>query len=111
MLDRYNSECSSPSYYNSWAHSATFLNPSKDGRDDYYLSDIPQPISLPRAKFTTIQQHSTSTMINAHNQKSECITQSHHHAIKNYADNFRYNIPLEERFHQQEINNIHGFQK
>ncbi|CAF1586306.1 unnamed protein product [Rotaria magnacalcarata] len=102
MLDRYNSEASSLSYYDSWAHSATFLNPSKDSIDDQYALNIPPRISLPRAKFDTLQHHSTSTMIDSHNQHSTNITQSHQRAIKRYADDFRYNIPIQERFHQQQ---------
>lgn len=106
MLDRYNSDVSSLSYYDSWAHSASFLNPSKTSHGDHYSLDIPLPISLPRAKFDTIQHHSTSTITNLRNQHSTRITKSHQRAIKKYVDNFRYNIPLQERFDQQQINHV-----
>ncbi|CAF0973865.1 unnamed protein product [Rotaria sordida] len=109
MLDRYNSECSSLSYYGSWAHSATFLNPSKESNDDHYTSDFPLSIPLPRAKFVSLQHHSTSTTLHAHNQQSEHTTQSNQRAIKRYADDFRYNVPLQERFHQQQKKDVQKF--
>ncbi|CAF2598067.1 unnamed protein product [Rotaria sp. Silwood2] len=109
MLDRYNSESSSLSYYGSWAHSATFLNPSKENNDDHYTSDFPPSIPLPRAKFTTLQHHSTSTMLHSHNQHSVNNIQSHQRAIKRYADDFRYNVPLQERFHQQQKKGVQEF--
>ncbi|CAF1415278.1 unnamed protein product [Rotaria sp. Silwood1] len=109
MLNRYNSECSSLSYYGSWAHSATFLNPSKESNDDHYASDFPPSIPLPRAKFTPLQHHSTSTVLHLHNQRSDNIIQSHQRAIKRYVDDFRYNVPLQERFHQQQKKDIQEF--
>lgn len=110
MLDRYNSESSSSSYHGSWTRSAAFLNPSKDSVDERYITDLPPPVSLPRAKVATAQHHLASTICHSYNQKSDDIIHSHQRAIHSHHDNdFRYNIPLHERFHQQNGHNVPEF--
>jgi hypothetical protein len=107
MLDRYNSESSSSSYHDSLARSAAILNPSKDSSDDRYVEDLPPSVALPRAKVATVQHQPSSTMFQSYNQKSDYITQTYQRAINKHQNNdFRYNIPLQERFYQQNINDI-----
>jgi hypothetical protein len=107
MLDRYNSGSPSPSCHDTWVRSAAALNPSKDSTDDRYVTDLLPPVSFPRAKVATVQHHPISTMFHSYNQQSEYLTQSHQRAInKHHNNDFRYNIPLQERFYQQTINDI-----
>ena len=99
MLDRYHSESSSPSsYYDSWAHSTTFLYPSKYCNDDQIVAEFPPSTTLPRAKFITPKHHSTSRMFHVNNQQSQSIKQFSQRATRKHDDDFRYNIPLQERF-------------
>jgi hypothetical protein len=110
MLDRYNSGSSSSSYHGSWTRSAAFLNPSKDSSDERYATDLPPPMSLPRAKVATVQHHPISTMFHSYNPKSEYITPSDPRAINRHHNNdFRYNVPLQERFHQQKFDDVEEF--
>jgi hypothetical protein len=107
MLERYNSGSSSSSFHDTWARSGAFLNPPKNGTDDRYIPDLPPAISLPRAKVATVQHQPISTIFHSYNPKSEYITQSHQQAIPRHQNNdFRYNIPLQERFYQQNINDV-----
>ena len=108
MLYRYNSEICSPPYHDSWMHSATFLDPSKDINDDY-ASDLHSSALLPRAKVATVKHHQTSTVFYSPNQPSEYPTQSQTQPINKYHSDFRYNIPLQELFHQKEINSSQQF--
>ena len=108
MLYRYNSEICSPPYHDSWMHSATFLDPSKDINDDY-ASDLHSSALLPRAKVATVQHHSTSKKFHSYNEQTEYTEDSHSQAINKYHTDFRYNVPLQELFHQQEISNSSQF--
>ncbi|CAF2577842.1 unnamed protein product [Rotaria sp. Silwood2] len=108
MLDRYHAGSPSPSYYDSWARSAAFSNSPKDVNDDRYVADLP-PVTLPSAKVANVQYHPTAAMFHSYNPQAAYITQSHQRLIKKYNDIFRYNIPLQERFHQQEIKDIQEF--
>jgi len=107
MLERYNSGSPSPSYHDSWARSGAFPNRSKHSNDDRYTADLLPSIALPRAKCATVQHHHPiSAIFRSQNQRSEYLTQSHQQSIKRCNDDFRYNIPLQERFHQQQIYNV-----
>lgn len=111
MLLRYNTESTFPSYESSWIHSAGVLNPSKDTNDNHYMLDCPSSILLPRTKVATVQRHFTSTMFDSRKlfcSQAEYINDLHQRPINEYNENFRYNIPLQERFHQQNINSIEG---
>jgi hypothetical protein len=105
MLVRYNVESASPSNNSSWTRSGGgLLNPSKDSSDDHYLADLPSTMSLPRAKIATVQRHPISTMFHSRNllhPQSEYIDKLHQLPINEYTEDFQYNIPLQERFHQQ----------
>ena len=110
MLARYNSGSSTPSYHGSWTRSGAFLNPSKGSVDERYALDLPLPMSLPRAKVATVQHHLASTMFHSYNPKSECLTPSQQPAIDRHQNNdFRYNIPLQERFQQHKFNDVEEF--
>ncbi len=102
MLDRYNAETPpSSSYHESSQRSAAFLNPSKDStNDDRYIAELPPAVPLPRAKVAAFQHHPTSAMFHTYNHQSEYIMESYQPAINKYNDDFRYNVPLHERFHQ-----------
>jgi hypothetical protein len=109
MLLLYNTESASPSYDSSWTRSVGLLNPSKDSNDDHYIPDLPPPVSLPRAKVATIQRHPLSTIFQSRNllqPHQEYIDNSHQLPINEYNEDFRYNIPLEERFNQQKITDV-----
>jgi len=107
MLDRYNSGSPSSSCHDTWAPSAAVLNPSKDSINDRYVLDLPPSVQLSRAKVATIQHHPSSTIFQSYNQKSDYITQTYQRALNKHQNNdFRYNIPLQERFYQQNINDI-----
>ena len=111
MLLRYNTESTSPVYDSSWSRSGAHLNPTKDSSDDHYISDLPAPpVPLPRAKVATVQRHPTSTIF--HSRKSlppqrEYVENPHQRPISEFHEDFRYNIPLEERFHSQKITGVH----
>jgi hypothetical protein len=110
MLDRYNSGSSSSSYHGSWTRSAAPLQPSKDSVDERYVTDLPPHMSLPRAKVATVQQHLTSAMFHTYNPRSEYLSPSHQRAMNRYEnDDFRYNIPLKERFHQHKFSDVEEF--
>jgi hypothetical protein len=110
MLDRYNAGSPSSSCHESWARSAAALNPSKDSSDDRYDTDFHPHVSLPRAKVVTVQYDPVSTMFYSYNPKSEYITQSYQRVINKHNNNdFRYNIPLQERFHQQKLDDTQDF--
>ena len=79
MWDRYNCVSSPSSYHGSWIRSAALLQPFKGSIDERYVTDLPPPMSLPRA-------------MNRHQN-----------------NDFRYNIPLKERFHQQKFNDVEEF--
>lgn len=101
MLDRYNAVSLSPSCHGTWKHSATDLYPSQDYNDQQCATNIPPPVSLPRAKLATIHYHPTSTRFHSFNAKSEFITKSFQRTTnKQHNNDFRYNIPLHERFYQ-----------
>ena len=109
MLLRYNTESASPSYDSSWAHSDSLLNPSKESSNDNYKLDISGPMPLPRAKVATIQRHPISTMFysrNSFHPQIEYTNHSHQRPLSEYNDDFRYNVPLQEIFHQQKITNV-----
>jgi hypothetical protein len=109
MLVHYNRESASPSYDNSWTHSADLLNPTKDSNDDHFISDIPSSMSLPRAKVATVQRQTTSTMFHSRNSlrpPSEHLDQPYQLPINEYDEDFRCNIPLQERFHHKKPTNI-----
>jgi hypothetical protein len=108
MLERYHSGSPSPSYHDSWARSAAFSNTPKDINDDGYVADHP-PVTLPRAKVAIVPYHPKATMYHSYNQQSEYIAQSEQRVMKRYNDDFRYKIPLQERFHQQEIKNMQQY--
>ena len=99
MLERYHSQSSTPSYHDTWPRSAAFLNPSKGSIDDRY---IPPAVSLPRAKVSTLHYPPTSNIFPSYNPKSKYMTQFPQRGISKPPQNdFRYNVPLQERFHQQ----------
>jgi hypothetical protein len=103
MLDRYNSGSPSPSYHDSWGRSAAFFNPPKDvNNDDCYVGDLSPPIALPRAKVATVQHNPMPTIFHSNNQQLEYIDQREQRPIGRYIDDFRYNIPLQDRFQQQQ---------
>lgn len=110
MLERYNSHSSTPSYHDTWPRSAAFINPSKGSNDDRYATDLPPPVSLPRAKVSTLHYQPTSNIFQLYNQKSKYMTQFPQRGISKHQQNdFRYNVPLQERFHQQNSNNLEQF--
>ena len=111
MLERYNSQCSSsPSYHDTWPRSAAFLNPSKDVPDDRYVADLPPSVSLPRAKMSTLHYQPISNLFPSYSRKSKYVTQFPQRGMsKDQQNDFRYNVPLQERFHQQNNNNIEKF--
>lgn len=110
MLLRYNTESASPSYESSWGHSDSLLNPSKDSSNENYKLDIPANMSLPRAKVATIQRHPISTIFHSRNPlhpQAEYTRHPHQEQpMIEYNEDFRYNIPLNERFHQQKITSV-----
>ncbi|CAF1102236.1 unnamed protein product [Rotaria magnacalcarata] len=111
MLIRYNTECASPSYDSSWTRSVGFLNPSKDASDEHFMLDLPSSISVPRTNIATVQHQQKSTMFHSRkslHQQSEYIDYRHQRPISECNENFRYNIPLQERFYQQKTSDIEG---
>jgi hypothetical protein len=106
MLIRYNTESASPSYDSSWMCPSGLLNPTKDNNDDHYIPDLPSPMPLPRAKVATVQRHPISTMFHQRSSlhlQDEYTDHSHQQPINEYHEDFRYNVPFQERFHQQKI--------
>jgi hypothetical protein len=66
-------------------------------------------MSLPRAKVATIQRRPISTLFHARNllhPQSENIDHPHQLPLNEYNDDFLYNIPLQERFHQKKIADV-----
>ncbi len=107
MLLRYNNEVGSSSYDNSWTRAADLLNPSKGSNsNDHFIPDIPPATSLPRANVATIQRHRLSTMFQSRNSFHLQPEHSHHLPINDYNEEFQYNIPLQEKFHQQKVKNV-----
>lgn len=99
MLNRYHTESTSPSYEDSWARSNELLNPPKDP-----INDLTTSMSFPRTKLASIQRHPTSSLF--HPRNSPILPPEYHDypnqsSIDEYKDDTRYNIPLEERFHQK----------
>lgn len=110
MLYRYNSETLSSSLHGSYGHLGIVSDPSKDYSDDLRMSDVSPSVPLPRAQVGVIQPNSVSKSFHLNNQKSQFTTQSHQQIMnKQYNDDFRYNIPLHERFYQQKIHHTHEF--
>ena len=107
MLLRYNNESTaSPSYDSSWAHSDALLNPAKDNNNDYHIFDIPAPLPLPRAKIATVQRRPLSAILHSRSSLQppiDYISQPHQRPISEINGDFRYNIPLEERFYQDKL--------
>ncbi|CAF1358252.1 unnamed protein product [Adineta ricciae] len=93
MLIRYNAESTLSSYDCSWAPTESLLNPPKDPSIDYRISDVPAPLSLPRAKLATIQRRPLSTMFRSRNE----------HLQDDSNEDVRYNVPLDERFYPQQL--------
>ena len=108
MLDRYNSGSPSPSYHESWAHSAAYTIPPKDSDEDRYVADGPS-VTLPRANFVTSPYRQTANMFHSYNQQAAYLSLSEQRIMKKYNDDFRYNVPLHERFHQQQISDIQEY--
>ncbi len=112
MLVRYNTEAASPSCDTSWIHSVNLLNPSKDNNNDdhYFIPDIPSSKPIPRSKVATFQCRPPSTLFQPRNSlqpPSEYpFDPQHQSPIDDQNEDFRYNIPLQERFHQQKTMNI-----
>jgi len=104
MLLRYNAEPASPSYDNSWIRSGGLLNSSKEISDDHFIPDPSSYMSFPRMKVATVQRYPISTMFHSRNPlhpESEDIDHSHQLPINECNEDFLYNIPLQERFHQE----------
>lgn len=103
MLDRYNSESPSPSYHESWARPTALSNPTKMENEDAYVGDPPPHLSLPRAKMSNAASHPASNMFQTYNHSSEYVDHSQRRAFNRQLEDFRYNVPLQERFHQHQI--------
>ncbi|CAF1577764.1 unnamed protein product [Adineta ricciae] len=93
MLVRYNAESTCSSHDNSWAPTDSLLNPPKDPSIDYRISDVPLPLTLPRAKLATIQRRPLSTMFRSRNERLQDDSN----------EDIRYNVPLDERFYPQQL--------
>lgn len=107
MLQRYHSESSSLSLHDTW--------PRKSGRESQikaksisrYVPDIPPSTTLPRPIFGTIRNYPTSTLLPSHSKQFGYINDNHPQSIHRQQHNdFRYNIPLQERFHQPATLNL-----
>lgn len=108
MLNRYHTESTSPSYEDSWGRSNELLNPSKDNIDDpRSMNDFPISMSLPRVKVASIQRHPTTSLF--HTRNSPILPPEYHDYPhqSSIEDDTRYNIPLEERFHQKKPSTTH----
>ena len=106
MLRCYNTDSASPSYDSSWTRSVGLLNPGKDMNDDHFLTNPPVPLTLPRANVATVQRQLTSTMFQSRNfnhPQPEYIDQAHQLPTN---EDFRYNIPLNDRFQSNKITNL-----
>ncbi|CAF4023934.1 unnamed protein product [Adineta steineri] len=103
MLLRYNTECPSASYDGSCTYSDGLLNPPKANNNDYHIPDIPPPsVLLPRAQIATIQRRPISTMFHSRNYLHPSSSEhTNQQPINDYNEDFRYNVPLQERYHQQ----------
>ncbi|CAF1030745.1 unnamed protein product [Adineta steineri] len=107
MLNRFNAESPmSSSYHDSSDRSVAMLNPTKFSDNDRYSTEMIPSVSLPRAKFSTMQQQQGPTIFHTYNHQSEYIMHSYRKAINKYNNDFRYNVPLQERFHEQEIRGL-----
>lgn len=93
MLERYNSQSSTPSYHDTWPRSAGL---HKGENDDRYM---PPAVSLPRAKVSTLHYQPTSNIFQSYNHRSKYFTG----IPKDQQNDFRYNVPLQERFHQEKF--------
>ncbi|UJR07704.1 hypothetical protein I4U23_011989 [Adineta vaga] len=109
MLDRYNAETTSSTYNDSNERSSAPLNPSKDNNDERYFTELYPPVSLPRANVDEIQSRPISSMFHTYNGQSEYMMQSHRQTFNKYQNDFRYNVPLQERFHEREINGLQNY--
>ena len=104
MLLRYNTESASPLYDSSWTRSTGPLVPSHGSSEDHFLTDLPSSTTLPRAKVATIQRHPTSSMFHSHQSfpsQLEYGDYPHRRSNSGYNEAFQYNVPSEDRFHQE----------
>ena len=63
------------------------------------LDDLSPPLALPRAKVSTVPYHPPSSLFQTYKSHSEWLEHVQH---RRSTDDFRYNIPLQERFHQHQ---------
>lgn len=109
MLERYNAESSSSTYNDSNEHSSAPLYASKDTSGDRYFTELFPPVSLPRANVGPMQSQPTSALFHTYNGQSEYLVQSQRRALDKYRNDFRYNVPLQERFHEREITGAQNY--
>lgn len=113
MLDRYNKDQSpTPSYHESWAWHVSIPKPVKENHEERRAEDLFPPLTLPRAKVASIPQHPASNMYQSYNSPNQYLDRMQQPSLQtgiDSYDDFRYNIPLQERFHQQQIRNTQGF--
>ncbi|CAF1102541.1 unnamed protein product [Adineta ricciae] len=109
MLERYNAESSSSTYNDSNEHSSAPLYASKDTNGDRYFAELFPPVSLPRANVGQMQSQPTSALFHTYNGHSDNHMQSQRRALDKYRNDFRYNVPLQERFHEREITSAQNY--
>ena len=86
--------------------------PSKESKDDHFISGASEPVILPRAKVAIIQRHPIFTMFHSRHSSTPQVPSSaerQHHLIprpvSEYNEAFQYHVLLNERFHHQKILN------
>jgi hypothetical protein len=88
-------------------HAAPFAISPRDAEDRYINESA--PVTLPRAKVITSPIRPTATKYHSYNPQSPYFSQFEQRIVKKYNDDFRYNIPLSERFHQREMNRVEEY--
>jgi hypothetical protein len=106
MLVRYNTESVPSSQGSSWMGPSGLLNPAKDNNDDHYIPDLPTPMSSSRAKVATIQRRPISAMFHPHHLPSDYPDPTNQQSMSEYNEDFRYNVPLEERYYHEKISRV-----
>lgn len=116
ILDRYNHDQSpTPSYHESWARHVSMPRSNKGSSDTRHHEESFPPLTLPRAKVATVEQHpTTNRYMPSYNSPTEYTDhrlqqQQLQPSNTDTYDDFRYNIPLQERFHQEQIRNSRLF--
>jgi len=104
VFDQFNTSCTSTSSSNTWTGPSLNTFPKRMKQDD-----LSAPLALPRAKLSTVRYPTTSSLFKTYRSPLkyvEPIDPRPHHRSQN---DFRYNIPLQERFYQPQAREFQKF--